>query len=283
MADVTTQPRHAPVSRTSGLWAAWTILIAMGGTSVTYNVWHAVHGGHMPAGLALLYGLAPVAAAILLSHIVAEYDGGWFLQGTAFVIMLAAMSLSAYATAVTVAPVAGPVFAWVFGLTLDAAALVALRVILASRSRKAEAAAAAEAAHAELEAGRASVQQAIASAAALERELATVKTELGAELETVRGELETALQALTSARNRARSSGQKRRASSPRNKAAASALKPDVPDDVDTQAEALRILGEEPGISGGELGRRLGKSERYGCMLKNRLTAALPGPDQETQ
>src|SRR5580692_763429 len=97
-------------ARTPGLWAAWAVLIAMGGTSVTYNVWHAVHGGHMPAGLALLYGLAPVLAAILLSHIVAEYDGGKLMQAAAFAIMLAAMSLSAYATAVTVAPVAGPVF-----------------------------------------------------------------------------------------------------------------------------------------------------------------------------
>lgn len=44
--------------------------------------------------------------------------------------------------------------------------------------------------------------------------------------------------------------------------------------DLDTEAEALRILGAEPKISGGELGRRLGKSESYGCRLKNKLAPA---------
>ena len=52
-----------------------------------------------------------------------------------------------------------------------------------------------------------------------------------------------------------------------------------VPDDVDTQAAALEILAAEPDISGSELGRRLGKTERYGCMLKNSLAGSVPGPE----
>jgi hypothetical protein len=63
-----------------------------------------------------------------------------------------------------------------------------------------------------------------------------------------------------SGRKRARSSPRSRRVSSPRD------------GDAGTTAEAIAILAAEPGISGGELGRRLGKSESYGCRLKNKLT-----------
>jgi len=59
----------------------------------------------------------------------------------------------------------------------------------------------------------------------------------------------------------------------------ASAPEARVPEDVDTQAAALEILAREPGISGSELGRRLGKSPRYGCMLKNQLAGSVTGPD----
>lgn len=62
-------------------------------------------------------------------------------------------------------------------------------------------------------------------------------------------------------------------------KPAGSPLPADPPDDMDTQAEALRILADEPGISGGELGRRLGKSASYGCRLKNKLAASVAGPE----
>lgn len=111
-------------------------------------------------------------------------------------------------------------------------------------------------------------------------------TELEAALDALRGELETAqasraeveakaaealerVEVLT--RKLARTSGQKPTRKSPPKKAPASTPETQVPDDVDTQAEALRILADEPGISGSELGRRLGKSERYGCMLKKSL------------
>ena len=131
-------PRPAP---SSAVIAAWAVLVGMGGTSVTYNVCHAVSHGSMNLWLALLYGIAPVFAAALLSHIVAEHDGGRFLQGVAFAVMLGAMTLSIGATAAVVKPASGPWMQWLFGAVLDAAALVALRVILSGRKRKAEAAA----------------------------------------------------------------------------------------------------------------------------------------------
>lgn len=50
-----------------------------------------------------------------------------------------------------------------------------------------------------------------------------------------------------------------------------------VPEDVDTQAAALEILAAEPDISGAQLGLRLGKTERYGQMLKKNLASASAG------
>lgn len=47
-----------------------------------------------------------------------------------------------------------------------------------------------------------------------------------------------------------------------------------VPRDVDAQAEALAILAREPEISGAQLGARVGKSERWGQLLKSSLATA---------
>jgi len=68
-----------------------------------------------------------------------------------------------------------------------------------------------------------------------------------------------------------------------RKKRAAAAPRTTVPKDVDTQAEALRILADNPDIDGSELGRQLGMTPGYGRTLKRRLiTAAAPkGQDPE--
>jgi hypothetical protein len=50
------------------------------------------------------------------------------------------------------------------------------------------------------------------------------------------------------------------------------------------QAEALAILGAQPGISGTELGRRLGCTPRYGQILKSSLSGApATGPIERVQ
>ena len=54
-----------------------------------------------------------------------------------------------------------------------------------------------------------------------------------------------------------------------------------VPNDVDTQAEALRILAEDPDIEGSELGRLLGKTPGYGRTLKRKLAPSPAGPDSK--
>lgn len=250
-----TSPQHA-VTRTPSLAPAWAILLGMGAASITYNVVHAVHGGGFNIALALVYAITPVYGAALLSHQVAEHDGGKVMQAITFLLMLGAMALSIGATAAVLGPVAGSWMRWLFGVVADGAALVALRIILSDKSRKAKAAEVTETAHAQ-------AAEVAAELARVRQERDTVQAELAEVRERLGGEVQALTSALNKARNKARSSGQKPRASSSRNTT--------VPDDVDTQAEALRILEEEPGISGGALGRRLGKSERYGCMLKNRL------------
>jgi hypothetical protein len=158
--------------------ATWTLLIGMGGTSVTYNVWHAVHRGELNIGLALLYGLAPVFAAGLLSHIVAEHDGGKIMKAVTYTVMLAAMALSIGATASVVAPAAGPWMRWLFGGVLDAAALVALRVILDGRSHRAARIAELDEAKSAAEQARAVAEERTAATAGLETELAHLRAEL---------------------------------------------------------------------------------------------------------
>jgi hypothetical protein len=141
--------------------------------------------------------------------------------------------------------------------------------------------------------------------AALERAEADERTALRAEVERLQLELAAAVEPLEAERDAARrevemltvkmeaatrklaaASGQKgprktgqKKPSAAMKEAAGSTPEAQVPDDVDTQAAALEILAGEPGISGSELGRRLGRTPRYGCMLKNSLAGSVPGPE----
>ena len=54
-----------------------------------------------------------------------------------------------------------------------------------------------------------------------------------------------------------------------------------VPADVDTHLAALEILDAEPGISGRELGKRLGVDPSYGCRLKKKLTQPAPATGEQ--
>ena len=67
-----------------------------------------------------------------------------------------------------------------------------------------------------------------------------------------------------------------------RKRPAKAAPVPAVPKDVETQAEALRILSDDPDIDGSELGRRLGKTPGYGRTLKRKLAPSVAGPDRVT-
>lgn len=264
---------HAQSKRigTPGLGAAWAVLVGTGVTSVTYNVVHATQGARLEIVLALLLGFAPAFVAACLSHVAAVLDAPGWVKAAVIAVMGAGMVLSASATAAVVAPADPSWRGWLFGGTLDAAALLALWAILTARGRKNEAAMAVEAAHEAVQNARAEVAEAVGERDAARAELASVRADLEAEVQGLRSAL---TDALNKALTQRRGSGRTRARSSAPAKPSGS-----VPRDVDTQAEALRILGEEPDISGQELGRRLGKSESYGCRLKNKLAAHIAGDE----
>jgi hypothetical protein len=110
--------------------AAWAVLAFAGSTMVSFNIWHALHGGIPQLPLAVLAGVVPVALAMGMSHIVAAYSAGRFLKVVTFAVMVGAMVLSVRATGYVVRPAFGPLW-WLYGGVVDSAALVALQVILA--------------------------------------------------------------------------------------------------------------------------------------------------------
>jgi len=128
-------PDDRPPPQAHARAAAWLVLAVAGAAMVSFNMWHAVHVG-LALGLAVLYGIVPVAVAMGLSHVVAAYNGGWFMKGAAFAIMLGAMILSIRATGYVVKPATGNLWP-LFGAVVDSAALVALQVILSPESRAA--------------------------------------------------------------------------------------------------------------------------------------------------
>lgn len=254
--------------------AAWSVLVTMGGTSVTLNIYDATHS--KPALMWLIAGLrgfAPVFAAMGLSEAAARFDGGKTFRGVAFAIMTGAMLLSASAVANVLRPsypagLLGLGLSWLFGVVLDAAALAGLWMILTERERRreaerqgeaddaaqamAEVVAAAEARTAELaQAERVRLEAEAAEArAAVEAELATVRTELAAANATAEALRERG----TSARKRRRSSARKPAATSARKPAGTSGPEPGLssagssgPDDlldVDAEATLLALIEE---------------------------------------
>jgi len=132
MATKKTTARGAAHADTHRRVAAWLVLAGMGGTSLTFNVWHAAHG-HLPVGLALLYGISPVLAAGGLSHIAGGSRAGWQSRVITVVVMLGAMGLSVGAVASVVEPVAPGLLRFVFPAVMDAASLVALQELLSGR------------------------------------------------------------------------------------------------------------------------------------------------------
>jgi hypothetical protein len=261
--------------KSSAKVAAWSVLVTMGGTSVTLNIWDATHAAHLYPLLAVLKGLAPVLAAMLLSEAGARFDGGKAFRCVAFGIMAGAMVLSASAVATVLrssypAGLLGLIMSWLFGIVLDAAALTGLWIVLTERERRREAAREAGAAQSEAEQARREAGEAAGKAAGLE-----------AELERVRAALE--------AERAKRVPGRKPRRGSARKPARTSAPVPvpaeggssapeDVPD-IDAEARILALIDE--GYSASKAGVLAGKSDSYGRQVARLRNAAKKEPAGE--
>jgi hypothetical protein len=211
--------KTAKDGKSSAKAAAWFVLVTMGGTSVTLNIWDATHSTHPLYGLiAFLRGLAPVLAALGISEAGARFNGGKVFQRVAFGIMVGAMFLSASAIASVLRPsypagILGTIMSWLFGLVLDAAALAGLWIILTERERRRDA----ERQEAEHDAGR-ELAEAVAAAEARLRDEADAESEQlqaahSAELERLRTELTAANATAGALRERIAASRKSRRGS----------------------------------------------------------------------
>lgn len=275
---MTSMAEHAKKQkrRTEGLVAAWLGLITAGFTTVTFNVWHATHSG-MVTGLGIIEGIAPVALAMIVSHLVATYNGdgllGYVLRGGTFAVMIGAMILSVGATGAVVHPAARALW-WLFGAVVDAAALACLQVLLSLRERAARE----ERERAGAEALAADERTGLrAEVGTLRDELAARDEAAKAALESLRAQLETAHADLAEALTRkeelaariAQMTAQKKRAKAAGGSAQA--------EDLTTEFRALDEMEKDPSLRGprmgGELARRIGVSGATGRRLHARLTA----------
>ena len=264
MPDMSNQA--APAKESSPLIAAWLVLIGMGATSMTYQIYHLVKYGHMNVGLALLAGVVPVFVAMCLSHIVAVYKGGTAMKAVAFAIMAAAMALSIGAVGEVVRQAFGPYLCWLFGALLDGAALVALRVILSERERRA-------ARETALETADRTAREATAEAARLRADLqaaeAAREATISATEEAIRNAVEEAMRNATTEPSRG-PSGEPQRM--PR--AASRAVSKD-PDAERARREYRKSVSAGAPLSDRALGDMFERSRTWGA---SRIREADAGP-----
>jgi hypothetical protein len=128
-----TRRTGAPDTSASARRWGWAILLLTSSISLAFNIGHALAHPHptVPVALAILYGVAPVLVALMVSHLIAIQGGRWFKRLVTAMVFVAAMALSVRAIYEVLRPVAG----WwglVFAFMLDLASLLALNEVLAS-------------------------------------------------------------------------------------------------------------------------------------------------------
>ena len=274
--------KHSPTeaANTRARVSAWLVFLSMAGTTMAFQVYHSIEHGKMPWPLAVLYGVVPLLISMLVIEVVSGWDDApkW-ARGGAYLIIGGAMFLSAAATGAVVLHAAPDHSSLLFGLLLDGAAILAARFLMTAAKRTAAMAQAAfaaaveaeQSARAEAEAGRDAARRDAADATSRAEALAAKLAETDTAAARHKGDTD----APGTATARGASSG--RRGSGSSGRKSVTPKQQNVPDDIDTQAEALRILAAKPGISGSELGRQLGVQPSYGRRLKQRLSETVPG------
>jgi hypothetical protein len=280
MDDMTQTPAHARnPRRPEGLIAAWLCMIIAGVTTVTFNCWHAFHSA-MAWPVAILVGLAPVALAMVVSHLVAVSRAGRFLKAVTFAVMVGAMALSVRATGAVVAPAFGDLW-WLFGAVIDTGALVALQVLLSLKAKAArdetQRAASEAAAADERTALRADLEALRAEVAPLRERLAATESErdaANAKAESLAAKL--AARKPNRTRTKAPNAGRRKNPNAAPNGNPNAAPETVVPDDFDARAEALEAYLSDPKISGKDLGAKVGLGERWGQLRKAEFAKSAP-------
>jgi len=302
MADMSITPAHAkPVSRRDHLW-----VLAIVAVFALYDVWGAWTELGNKSGFA--HGTGWTLTVIV--ELYWGYAGFAWLAGapglrsrrfamfSAFgVFGLSLVGQGASYLAVGRTPPA-VVVVFVRLLPVTVLALLAVLVHLRHLDR-------AEAEAEEEEAARAIAEAEAATAAGDERaglraELDEMRDEMSAAAEASRAELEAAVTARDVAqqeaelavakadrlaRKLATGSGSGRMRTSRTRQPANGGRKgadTQVPKDVDARAEALALLSEDPAISGAQLAKAVGKSERWGQLLKSELATVPADPEERT-
>jgi hypothetical protein len=216
--------------------AAWAVFLGMAGTTMTFQVYHAVTRGQMPWELAVLYGVVPLAISIGVLDFASKWHSA-LAQAGAYTVTAGAMFLSASATGAVTGHAAPSHGQLLFGGLMDAAALLAVRFIM-SGPTAAQAVAAVVAREAELlrqrdaersareqaeAAGRAALTDLKARAdaelakrdAAWREEMTALRAALGTaeeDLAAARSEAEKSVARVTVLERKLEASGRKRRA-----------------------------------------------------------------------
>jgi len=284
---------------------AWIVAVLMTGTTMTFQVYHSIRFGQMPVPLAVLEGVVPLLISMCILEFVSEWEGArtWAVVA-AYVIMAGSMYMSAAATGAVVLHAAPHRMSWLFGVLLDAAALLAVHFILngptaADVAREASAEAAARAEHeASLRAEIAAAKQARKDdRSAFEEASSALRAELhgeraareaaetgcaeavaGAEitarqLEAARAEITARKKRAATARKRGPATGRKQDA------ATGSATVPQdlpdeaAPDDLDSEAKVLWYL--DKGHSASKAGVYAGLTDSRGRQIA-RLAKQAP-------
>lgn len=263
--------------------AAWCVFVGMAVTSMTFQTFHAITVGQMAWPLAALYGIAPLAISIG----VLEFTAGWELWAKtgSYLIAGGAMYASASATGSVTEHAAAAHTELVFGLILDAAALLAIAYINHGPTAK-QAVAAVARREAELVAEIADARSANARQAAehqaamgdlhdqMRGEMNGLSAQRNADVSALRTERDRLLSDLTSAQRElaqalTRAEALEQKQSAARNakpcKAAAATTSPAGGDgDVSTELAAYMELRANPEMRkprmGGALAREIGVS-----------------------
>lgn len=273
--------KHSPAeaANTRARVSAWLVFLSMAGTTMSFQVYHSIEHGKMPWPLAVLYGIVPLLISMLVIEVVSGWDDApkW-AQGGAYLIIGGAMFLSAAATGAVVLHAAPNHSSLLFGLLLDGAAILAARFLMTAAKRTAAMAQAAFAAA--MEAERIARQQAEAGTETARAEVAGWRTaaaeatakaeELAQQLADVKADTEGGSAGRRGSGSAGRHKGGSAARSRTKDPAAQAA-------EAVTYAEAELILAAEPGISGSELGRKLGTTPGYGRTLKRKLTQVGQG------
>ncbi|MFD1547721.1 hypothetical protein [Nonomuraea guangzhouensis] len=294
-----------------GLRLWWWILILGCLISVVLNIWHAVtletHGKGHPV-LGIIFALVPVLFAALLSHgLVSPVVAQWF-KWPILALFAIAMLTSISSQAAVLAPYGGGYGGeWSIPIVLDASTLLALNAITTAATKAREALEEADR-EAELAGIRADIRPALEADIRAEYEAdmprvradieagirAELEADMSARVEAARADIEARAEADMTVRLETAEADIRQRVeveiearlrremaeaskSQPHRKALPPGSKKTNGNGLSSKDRAKILLGQNPEMTGGELGKALGLDPRSGRRLLDQIQSEQGG------